>query len=183
MKTILLATATVLFAGNAALALTSDAIIDSLSAQGFTRIDVRSGPTQFKVEAIRGTTKVETVFDKVTGEILDQEVETVSFFENTSPGVRVRERDRDFVGRDDDADRNDEDDRNDEEDDLEDDGDDRDHDGDDRDEGDDDRSNGDDDRDDGSDDRGGDDRDDGGNDSDAGDRGGDGRGGDDGDDD
>lgn len=177
MKTILLATATVLFAGNAALALTSDAIIDSLSAQGFTRIDVRSGPTQFKVEAIRGTTKVETVFDKVTGEILDQEVETVSFFENTSPGVRVRERDRDFVGRDDDADRNDE------EDDLEDDGDDRDHDGDDRDEGDDDRSNGDDDRDDGSDDRGGDDRDDGGNDSDAGDRGGDGRGGDDGDDD
>jgi hypothetical protein len=163
MKIILLATAAALCTGTAALALTTDDIIDRLSAEGFTRIDVRSGPTQYKVEAIRGTTKVETVFDKVSGAIIDQEVEAVGVFENTSPGVRVRERNRDFVERDVDDDR-----------------------ADDRDDRDEDRNDRDDDRDDDSSDHGDDDRrDDGRNDGNRGGTGGggDGRSGDDGDDD
>jgi hypothetical protein len=53
--------------------------------------------TQTKVEAIRGTEKVETVFDRATGEVIKQEVETVRSGEDTRPGVEIDNRNRDFV--------------------------------------------------------------------------------------
>lgn len=94
----------------------TDQIVRDLQAQGFTRIEVKNGLTQTKVEAIRGTEKVEIVFDRDTGEVIKQEVETVRAGEDTRSGVEVRNRDRDFVdgsrsdGDDDDDDRNDRDD-------------------------------------------------------------------------
>ena len=75
----------------------TDQIVSDLQAQGFTRIEVKTGLTQTKVEAIRGTEKVETVFDRATGDVIKQEVETVRAGEDTRPGVEVRSRDRDFV--------------------------------------------------------------------------------------
>jgi uncharacterized protein Smg (DUF494 family) len=103
----------------------TDQIVSDLRAQGFTRIEVKNGLSQTKVEAIRGTEKVETVFDRATGEVIKQEVETVRAGDDTRPGVEIRDRDRDFVdgsrsddddrrsGRDERDDDDDDDDRND----------------------------------------------------------------------
>lgn len=89
----------------------TDNLVAQLQEQGFTRIEVKRGPTQLKVEAIRGTTKRELVYDLATGELLKAEEERVRPGEDTSPGVEFDSRDRDFVGSD----------RNDDEDDDEDD--------------------------------------------------------------
>ena len=82
-----------------------DAVTQQFLSDGFTRIEVKIGPTQAKVEAINGTTKLEVIYDLATGEILKSETETVRADENTTPGVFVRNDDDDFLGgRDDDGD-------------------------------------------------------------------------------
>lgn len=78
-------------------ALTADEAVADLRAAGFTRIEVKVGATQMKVEAIRGTEKLEVVYDRVSGAVLKSEVETVGAGETTAPGVSVRNRDSDFV--------------------------------------------------------------------------------------
>jgi hypothetical protein len=152
-KTLLL-TAAILLSGSMAFAqATTESLVADYQAQGFTRIEVRNGPTQTRIEAIRGTEKVEVTIDRATGQVLKREVERVGVFENTAPGITVRERDRDFVRlvRADDDDSDDDDDRDD-------------NDRDDENDDDDDRGRGDDDDDDGDDDssgnRGGSDDDD-----------------------
>ncbi|MGC8202063.1 PepSY domain-containing protein [Aliiroseovarius sp. PTFE2010] len=110
----------------------SDQVIRGLQEQGFTRVEVRNGATQMKVEAIRNNQKVELVYDLATGDLLKQEVERVGRNDNTTPGVEVRSQDRDFVRADDDDD-DDDDDYDDDHDDDDDDGDDHDDDGDDHD--------------------------------------------------
>ncbi len=132
-----------------ALALTTDDVIATFQADGFTRIEVKQGPTQIKVEAIRGTEKVETIYDAETGNVLKSEVETVGPNENIRPGVSIRNRGKDFVDVGDDDD-------DDDDDDNDDDGDDDDDSDDDDDDGDDDHGgHGGDDGDDGDDDHGG----------------------------
>lgn len=84
-------------AGHMAFALTSDEVIADLQAQGFTRVEVKVGPTQIKVEAIRGTDKVETIYDSGSGMVLKTETGSVESGENTAPGVSVRTQSRDFV--------------------------------------------------------------------------------------
>lgn len=153
-RTFLLASA-LLLTGQAALALTSEQVIDDLTAQGYTRIEVRNGLTQTKVEAIRGTTKLEVIYDQATGAVLKTETEAVEPGDDTTPGISVRNRNRDFVrvsGRDDSDDSDDDVSGSDDDDDEDDRDDDRDDDR--NDDRDDDR--GDSDR--GGDDRGGDDR-------------------------
>ncbi len=82
------------------MALAQDAtqgLIDQLQTQGYTRIEVKAGPTQTKVEAIKGSEKVETIIDNATGAVLKQETGTVRPGENTAPGVFVRNRSNDFI--------------------------------------------------------------------------------------
>jgi len=67
----------------------TDQIVSGLQVQGFTRIEIDEGPTQIKVEAIRGTTKVEYVYDRSTGVVLSEEVERVGADDDTTPGVDV----------------------------------------------------------------------------------------------
>jgi hypothetical protein len=111
----LLATAAALLLAGAApaLALSTQELIDGYAAEGFTRIEVKTGPTQIKVEAIRGTEKVETIYDAASGAVLKREVEAVGPGHDTAPGVEVRDRGRDFLrgGRagDDDDDASDDD--------------------------------------------------------------------------
>lgn len=114
------------FALAASIALAQDATqstVDQFQADGYTRIEVKVGPTQTKIEAIRGDTKVEVVIDKATGAVLKREVETVRPGENTTPGVFIDSRDDDFVdgddddGEDDDGDDGDDDDSDDDDDD------------------------------------------------------------------
>jgi uncharacterized membrane protein YgcG len=107
MKRFLMTTAAAIFAGTMAFgAITSDSVITDFQSQGFTRVEVKVGPTQMKVEAIRGTEKVEVIYDIATGTVLKRETGTVGAFENTTPGVQVRDRNRDFVrsGSDDSSD-------------------------------------------------------------------------------
>ncbi|MFN7224852.1 MAG: PepSY domain-containing protein [Paracoccaceae bacterium] len=85
------------FSGQMALALTADDVVADLQAAGYTRVEVRVGPTQIKVEAIRGTEKLETVYDAATGAVLKTQVRTVEAGTQTAPGVTVRDRNRDFV--------------------------------------------------------------------------------------
>jgi hypothetical protein len=115
---------------------------EAYAGTNFSRIEVRTGLTQIKVEAFNGNQKVEVILDKATGNILKRETETAGIFENTRPGEFFSERNRDFL-------RNGSDDvSNDDDDDLDDSDDDRD---------DDDNSSGSDDNDDDSnDDKGGD---------------------------
>lgn len=92
-----LAAALSIIGGGAFALVTTDSVIQELSASGYTRIEVANGPTQMKVEAIRGTEKLEVVYDTATGNVLKSETDIVDADENTTPGVQVQTRDRDFL--------------------------------------------------------------------------------------
>ena len=98
MKRILLLTGALLFAGSmASAAITAEGLVQEFSAQGFSRIEIKTGLTQIKAEAINGTTKVEVIYDIATGAILKSETSTVGLFDNTTPGVELSDRNRDFL--------------------------------------------------------------------------------------
>jgi hypothetical protein len=133
----------ILAAGMATAAVNTDLLISDLQAQGYTWIEVKRGPTQIKIEAIKGSVKVETIIDAETGAVLKREVETASAAEQGRTGVELRDRDRDFidVGQGGDDDSND-DSNDDSDDDNSDDSDDSDDDNSDDDSNDDDDDNG-----------------------------------------
>ncbi len=120
-------------------AIDTDGLIAGYQSEGYTTIEVTRGTTQTKVEAIRGTEKLEVVYDNETGATLKSELGAPEADDDILPGVTVRDRARDFVGNDDE----DEDGVSDDDDDSDDDGKGRgrgrggDDDGDDHDEGDD----------------------------------------------
>ena len=74
----------------------SDKVIADLQSKGFTGIEVKNGPTQTKVEAVRAGRKVEVVWDRASGRILEQEWEAAESDDRTT-GVEVQNRNRDFV--------------------------------------------------------------------------------------
>ncbi len=71
-------------------AITSDDLVAQYQAQGYTRIEIKVGPTLAKVEAIKDGQKVEVLYDLVTGAILKTETEQVQAGDDVSPGVEVR---------------------------------------------------------------------------------------------
>lgn len=146
-------------------AITGNDVVASYQAEAYSYIQVKEGPTQIKVEAIKDGQKIEVIYDKASGAVLKSETSTANPNEATRTGVFVRQVGRDFDrdgnGDDDSLDDNDDDNGNDDDNDDSDDngnddGDD-DHGGDD--DNDDDGDDSDDDNDDGGDD-GGDDNDD-----------------------
>lgn len=68
----------------------SQQVIDDYRAQGFTRVEVKLSATQAKVEAIKGTEKVEVIYDLATGAILKKETGTVRVGETTASGTFIR---------------------------------------------------------------------------------------------
>ena len=101
MKQLLLTAALVIAAGGASASPLTDSLIAAWQAQGYERIEIETGPTQVKVEAIRGTEKAEVIYDAATGAILRQEFERVDAGENTTPGVFIDTDDDDFTDDDD----------------------------------------------------------------------------------
>lgn len=99
-----------------------DAVTQQYVADGYTRVEVKIGPTQAKVEAIKDGTKLEVVYDLATGNVLKTETEAVESDDNTLPGVFVRNRSGDFVRTSDDSDDGDDDSRDDDDDSRDDDG-------------------------------------------------------------
>jgi hypothetical protein len=97
IKTLFLASAFSLAASFAYGAMTSDAVIADFTSQGFTSIEVKQGPTQIKVEGIRGAQKLEIIYDIATGAILKREFGPLEADDDLRPGISVRSRDRDFI--------------------------------------------------------------------------------------
>jgi hypothetical protein len=115
MKPTLALAAAMALASGAALADVTQGVIDGLKAGGFERIEIQRSPTTLKVEATRGTEKLEQIIDRATGAILKQETETLRPGERLSDALSIRDRDRIGGGRrggdddDDDSGRDDDD--------------------------------------------------------------------------
>ena len=136
MKLMMMAAGFGIWGGMALAAVDTDALVADLQQQGYSWIEVKRGPTQIEVEAVRGTKKIETVYDIATGAVLDHETDRASRREQSRTGVKVRDSLRDFEDRDDDDHWDDDDRRDDDRDDRhdrDDDRDDHDHDRDDHD--------------------------------------------------
>ena len=138
-------------------AINPQTLADAYIAEGYSFVEVEVGPTQTKLEAVRGTRKVEVVYDNASGQPIKQEFENADREYIGRTGIEIENSRRDFLDDDDD----DSDDRNEDADDDRRDDDDDDDRSDDRDDDDDDNSGRDDDDDDnsGSDDDDGDDGD------------------------
>ena len=63
----LMVAALVLSGSMAMAAVTTEQLVADLQAEGYTWIEVKRGPTQIKIEAVRGTSKTETIIDAETG--------------------------------------------------------------------------------------------------------------------
>lgn len=99
-----LATAVTLYAGAAFAAINGNQLADDYLAEGYDFVEVKVGLTQTKVEAIRGTTKVEVIYDNETFAIIKTERETADGDDVGRTGKQVRNIGRDFED-DDDGDR------------------------------------------------------------------------------
>lgn len=130
-KTLTLATAFALSSAAAQADEFTDAVLAKFQARDFDFIEIKEGPSQLKVEAIRGTQKLEVIYDRATGAILKQEQESADADEIGRVGVEIDRGNGDFLDDDDLASiRNDDDDEDDEADDEADDEDDDDRSGD-----------------------------------------------------
>lgn len=77
-----------------------DSKVAALHAEGYDRIEVKTGLTQTKIEALRGARKLEMIYDSVTGAVLKREIELREYDDDISLGIRYRARGRDFVDSD-----------------------------------------------------------------------------------
>lgn len=109
-RSLKLAVAFSIWAGVAQADAFTDAIVTNLQDLGYEFIEIQSGISQVKVEATRGTDKLEVIYDRVTGAILKQENEQAEAEDIGRSGVKIRNRDRDFLRDSDDDDRDDDDD-------------------------------------------------------------------------
>jgi hypothetical protein len=126
-KLMMFTAAAALSANMAFAAIDPQALADAYIEEGYTYVEVKVGPTQTKLEAIKGDRKAEVIYDNETGDILKQEFEDAEADEQDRSGVKIRTEDEDFLDDDegeddeDDAEDDDEDDEDEDEDDDEDD--------------------------------------------------------------
>lgn len=104
MKISILAAAALLLAGTSMAQAAWDqaqTVLD-LQAQGYTHIEITVGATQAKVEASNATTKIETVYDLVTGDVVKTETAAADPRDSQRPGVEIKTTDEfTFIGGDD----------------------------------------------------------------------------------
>ena len=118
--TVPIATAFAIWVGAAHADTFNDSIVQNLTDLGYEFIEIKNGPTQVKVEAIRGAEKLEVIYDRTTGKILKQERESALGDDDYGrSGLQIDTRRDDFL--DDDEDDDDEDDDEDDDDDESDD--------------------------------------------------------------
>jgi hypothetical protein len=95
-RLMLLSTALIFSATLSMAAVTADELVTAYQADGYTKIEVKTGLTQIKVEAVKGTTKVEVIYDAATGAILDQETGRARRGDRGT-GVEISSEARDFL--------------------------------------------------------------------------------------
>lgn len=105
MKQNLLLAAAFALTAQMAHAITADELAAQYQSAGYGYIQIRTGVSQIKIEAIKDGQKVEVIYDAATGAILKSESESIDTIDNTDQGLRLRKVNRDFVdGNDDDED-------------------------------------------------------------------------------
>ncbi len=85
-------------------AFNADDIAAQYQSDGYTRIEIKIGLNTAKVEAFRGTTKIEVTYDLASGTVIKTETETFANAPNVTPGVFVRTESESGRGSDDDGD-------------------------------------------------------------------------------
>lgn len=73
MKAIVLSLALAVLAGGAQAQITRAQVLATYQEKGFTQIEVKSIGSTIKVEAVKGGTKFEVIYDTTTGTIVKQE--------------------------------------------------------------------------------------------------------------
>lgn len=104
-RLMLLSSAFFLSATMAMAEITADELVAAYQVKGYTRIEVTTGLTQIKVEAIMGKAKVEVVYDALTGAILHEETGWAKGSERGT-GIEVKSEDHDFLNGDEHGDEN-----------------------------------------------------------------------------
>lgn len=123
--TLITTTALAAFGASVAFAdITAQQLADAYSDYDF--VEIKTGPTQIKVEATRGDQTLEVVYDIATGEIVKSEVTSADADDRGRTGVEFDTEDEDFSDESDDEEDDEEDDEDDDEDDEGDDEDDED---------------------------------------------------------
>lgn len=102
-RLMLFVAAAALSANMAHAAISGEDLARAYLAQGYDYVEVKVGPTQTKVEAIKGTAKVEVLYDNETGSILEQEQEAAEGDDLGKTGSEIRTVDHDFEDGDDDG--------------------------------------------------------------------------------
>ena len=97
MKRLFILSAAFTFSASMAMAaITANDLVSAYQAKGYTRIEVVTGLTQIKVEAVRGTSKVEAIYDSATGTVLLQETGFVRR-KDRAAGVEMSSSSTDFT--------------------------------------------------------------------------------------
>ena len=158
-KLMMFTAAAALSANMAFAAIDAQSLADSYIAEGYTYVEVKVGPTQTKLEAVKGERKAEVIYDNATGDVIKSEFEDADAEYIGRTGVEIDTSDKDFEDADDDEDDDDEmdDDENDDDEDDDDENDDDENDDDEDDDNDSDESDESDDNGGGDDSEGGDD--------------------------
>ncbi len=128
-KLMMFTAAAALSANMAFAAIDAQALADSYIAEGYTYVEVKVGPTQTKLEAVKGERKAEVIYDNATGDVIKQEFEDAEDDYIGRTGIEIDTSNKDFEDGDDDEndddemddDENDDDESDDDEDDDEDD--------------------------------------------------------------
>ncbi|MFN3280519.1 MAG: PepSY domain-containing protein [Tabrizicola sp.] len=88
--------AAVLSASAAFAAVDGQSLADQYLAEGYTYVEVTVGPTQTKVEAIKGGVKIEVVYDNETLAVLKSKEEAADTGDQAKTGSKVRTAGDDF---------------------------------------------------------------------------------------
>ncbi|MEM9432384.1 MAG: PepSY domain-containing protein [Pseudomonadota bacterium] len=79
----------------------TDQVTKAFQDLGFEFIEVETGPTQVRVEGLRGRQIYEVIYDRSTGDILTQDVDFADLEDLERSGVVLIAREEDFLDQDD----------------------------------------------------------------------------------
>ncbi len=95
-------------------AIDPQALADAYIKEGYTYVEIKVGPTQTKLEAVKGDRKVEVIYDNVTEKPIKEEFEDADDDYLGRTGIEIETSDDDFEDADDKDDDEDGDDQDDE---------------------------------------------------------------------
>jgi phosphopantothenoylcysteine synthetase/decarboxylase len=95
-RLMLFTAAAALSANMAFAAINPQTLADSYIAEGYTYVEVKVGPTQTKLEAVKGDRMVEVVYDNATGDVINSEFQAADDDYVGRTGVEIDTSDKDF---------------------------------------------------------------------------------------